>query len=342
MSNRAAYLTGPKANPLSVSDAAIPTPDAHEVVIQSKAAAINPVDWKVQDYGLFYESADYPTVLGTDAAGIVHAVGSGVTNFRPGDRVLAHLDGLANKKASNGGFQLYPKTNQAFVAKLPDSVSFVEGAVLPLALSTAAAGLFQKEYLALPHPAKDAQRTGDVLLIWGGSSSVGSTAIQLASAAGVEVATTASPRNNDYVKSLGATHVFDHSSSSVVEDIVKALQGKKFLGVYDAISEEATIKKSAEVASKLDGKKFVATVLPPPEKGLPEDVKANGLFALTIAGNDVGPAVWGKYVPQALADGSLKPKPDPLVVGKGLESVQEGLNKNKAGVSAKKVVIDLS
>lgn len=343
MSNRAAYLTVAKANPLSVSSAPIPTPEAHEVVIHARALAINPVDWKIQDYGLFYSDSDYPVVLGTDTAGTVHSVGSSVTNVRPGDRVLAHLDGLATKKNSNGGFQDYPKTNSIYVAKLPDNVTFAQGAVLPLAISTAAAGLFQKDYLALPHPEAGgkAQRSGEVLLVWGGSSSVGSTAIQLASAAGVEVATTASEHNHDYVKSLGATYVFDHKSASVVEDIVKALQGKKFAGVYDAISEEATIQKSAEVASKLDGNKFVSTVLPPPEKGLPEGVTAKGLFALSISGNDVGQAVWGKFVPQALADGSLKAKPEPLVIGKGLEKVQEGCNKNKAGVSAKKVVIEL-
>jgi len=339
MSNRAAYITAAKARPFAVQDAPLPEPGSNEVVVRSYAAAINPVDWKIQDYGVFIEN--YPAILGTDAAGTVHAVGSSVTHVKPGDRVIAHLDGLANKQNTNNGFQLFPKTASIYVAKLPDNISFAEGSVLPLAISTAAAGLFQKDYLSLPHPqvGGKATQSDEIVLVWGGSSSVGSTVIQLARAAGLQVATTASAHNHDYVKALGASHVFDHTSSSVVDDIVSALKGKKFVGIYDAISTEDTVKKNVDIASKLDGKKFVATVLPPPE-GLNSDVTVKGVFALTIAGNEVGKAVWSDFVPEALKDGSLKTKPEPLVIGKGLEKLQEGCDKNKAGVSAKKVVIE--
>lgn len=163
----------------------------------------------------------------------------------------------------------------------------------------------------------------------------------MASAAGVTVATTASSHNHEYVKSLGATHVFDHTKSGVVDDIVKALKGSDFAGVYDAISEEKTVRSSADIASQLGGG-IVVTVLPPPE-GLPENVKALGVFAITVATEhkDVGDAVWRKFVPQALAQGKLQAKPDPLLIKGGLEKVQEGLDKQKAGVSAKKVVIEI-
>lgn len=93
---------------------------------------------------------------------------------------------------------------------------------------------------------------------------------------------------------------------------------------------------------KAGGSKVIATVLPPPEDK-PSDVDAKGVFAITIGTQhkQVGEAVWGKFVPKALADGSLKFLPEPLVIGKGLESVQKGMDKNKAGVSAKKVVVEL-
>jgi len=67
--NRAAYITGKQVKPLVVRDAPYPKPAANEVVIKQAAAAVNPVDWKIQDTGLFMDDKDYPFVLGTDAAG---------------------------------------------------------------------------------------------------------------------------------------------------------------------------------------------------------------------------------------------------------------------------------
>ena len=340
MSNQAAWIKSAKANPLVVESAPYPTASPGEVVVKNGAVAVNPVDWKIQDSGYFV--TDYPNVLGTDVAGTVDSVGEGVTRFKKGDRVLAHAVGLSTGKAANGGFQLYTSTMEILVSKIPDSLTFTQAVVLPLAISTAAAGLFQKTHLALPYPAKDAKKTGKTILVWGGSSSVGATAIQLAVAAGVEVATTASARNHEFVKNLGAMHVFDHTKSSVVDDIVSKLKSSDFVGTYDAIGTEETYKSSAEVTGKLGGSMVVGT-LPPPSSGLSDGVKAQGLYALTIATaqKEVGEAIWGNYVPKALADRTLQAKPDPIIVGKGLEKVQEGLDKQKAGISAGKIVIEL-
>ncbi|GAA6018644.1 hypothetical protein JCM11491_006177, partial [Sporobolomyces phaffii] len=115
-----------------------------------------------------------------------------------------------------------------------------------------------------------------------------------------------------------------------------------FAGVYDAISEKGSIEASAEVAQKVGGKQFIATVLPPPEN-LPGSVKAAGVFAVTIGTqhSDVGVAVYQKFVTEALENGSLQTKPDPLVVGKGLESIDHGLDVQQKGVSFKKVVVTI-
>lgn len=274
MSNRAAFLTAAKATPFSVGDAPLPVPGAHDVVVRNYAAAINPVDWKVQTYGVIVTT--FPAILGEDAAGEVTAVGSAVTKFKKGDRVIAHLNGLAVADPTHCGFQLYTATTEKLVAKIPDHVSFTEAGVLPLAISTAAAALFQQDHLALPPPQLNPKPAGKVVLVWGGSSSVGSAAIQLAKAAGFEVATTASSHNHALVTGLGAKYVFDHTKSSVVDDIVDALKGVEFAGAFDAISHDDTIKHSAQVASRLGGHKFVATVLPPNVKDLPEDVKLAG------------------------------------------------------------------
>jgi hypothetical protein len=82
---------------------------------------------------------------------------------------------------ANGAFQLYPATDEALVAEIPDSLAFEQAVVLPLAVSTASAGLYRRDYLNLPLPsADDVKSTGQVLLVWGGASSVGATTIQLA------------------------------------------------------------------------------------------------------------------------------------------------------------------
>lgn len=86
-SNSAAWITESKGKPLKVSEAPMPKPGPHDVVVHNKAVALNPVDWKIQDSGYFVTK--YPNILGTDVAGEVAEVGSEVKNFKKGDRVLA-------------------------------------------------------------------------------------------------------------------------------------------------------------------------------------------------------------------------------------------------------------
>ncbi len=121
----------------------------------------------------------------------------------------------------------------AATAPLPDDMTFEAACVIPLCLSTAAHGLYGKEYLQLPLPSNNPKKTGKTLLVWGGSSSVGAAAIQLATASGHEVISTASKKNFDFVKGLGAVEVFDHSSPGVVGDITAHLNGKDFGGAFD-------------------------------------------------------------------------------------------------------------
>ena len=214
--------------------------------------------------------------------------------------------------------------------------------MLPLAISTAAAGLYQKDNLNLPYPSMSAKPSGDIILIWGGSSCVGTAAVQLARASGLEVISTASSHNHDLVKSLGASQVFDHRSPSVVDDIVAALKGKRIVGAYDSISEEKTQKACADILLKSNVEnKYIAVVLPATQ-GLASEVTLKSVYAVTILKNEVGPAVWQQYLPKALESGHFKPAPQPLIVGTGLEYIQEAMEKNKAGLSAAKAVVKLS
>lgn len=348
MSNKAAWITEAKGKPFKVDDAPVPQPGPNDVVIRNHAVAINPIDFGIQETGIIV--TEYPYILGSDAAGEVTHVGSDVKNFKPGDRVIMYTNGIDPQQkpnVSNNSFQLYCSTQESLVAKLPEHISFAQGSVLPLALSTAACGLYQEDGLKLEYPQLSPKSTGKILLVWGGSTSVGSCAIQLAKASGLEVAATASKKNTEYVKSLGATHVFDYTSPNVVEEVVTAIKGtgKESAGLFSANLDPETITKCAKIADQLGGNKFVSSVVPPgmplPE-GLPSDVKIGTIFGSTLAHNDVAPAVWSKWVGGALANGTLQCKPDPEVFGKGLESIQAACAKLQGGVSAKKIVVDLS
>ncbi|KAJ5880495.1 chaperonin 10-like protein [Penicillium subrubescens] len=339
--NQAAWLTGAGAYPFAVKDGPRPTPGPSEIVIKNAAVAINPVDWKIQTHGRYLST--YPFILGEDAVGVVEAVGSGVTRFTKGQRVVAHCHGLMTGNPSNSGFQLYPVVTEALAAAIPENLSFEQAVVLPLAISTACAGLYQKEYLNLPLPsANKAEPTGQTVLIWGGASSVGATAIQLAAASGLTVVTTASTGNHGFVKSLGADIVFDYRSSTVVQDIATALRGTKFVGIYDSIAEEKSFAALADLVETLNISIPVASVLPydkPTATFAPKYVLAYAI--IQEPNHHVGEWIWGKFVPEALANGRLQAKPDPFVVGTGLKDIQNALDIQKRGVSAKKVVVTL-
>jgi NADPH:quinone reductase-like Zn-dependent oxidoreductase len=137
--------------------------------------------------------------------------------------------------------------------------------VLPLALATAAAGLYQPEYLGLTPPKvngvelnKDGGKE-KAILIWGGSSSVGSCCIQLCVASGLAVFTTASSKNHEYVKDLGAHYVFDHHAEDIVKQLIDAAADKTVVGVYDAISSRETAMKCAEFLHAAGGGMLFAT-----------------------------------------------------------------------------------
>ncbi|KAF2197454.1 oxidoreductase-like protein [Delitschia confertaspora ATCC 74209] len=338
MNNQAAWITGKQAYPLKVDTAPMPKAGPGEVVIKNAAIAINPVDWKIQQIGFFLNN--YPMVLGIDVAGEIYEVGPDVTQFKKGDRVISQAVSLETQDPSDGGFQLYTKCKTAVVSQIPDSLDFTSAAVLPLSISTAACCLFKKETLALPFPSVNPQPSNKSVLVWGGSSSIGASAIQLAVAAGLVVVAVASKHNIENVKALGAKHVFDYNSSTVTDDIVAALKGTEYAGVCDCIGSSASEKAWTPVYEKLGGR--YGTVVPQPSD-LPEGIEGSAVYAISVLhkDKDIGDAVWGKFIPEALEKGTYKAKPDPIVVGKGLEYVQEGMDRLKKGVSYGKIVVTL-
>ena len=123
-----------------------------------------------------YFKLQYPFIFGVDVAGTVAQLGSGVTRLKIGQRVIGHCDSLLTQKPTNAGFQLYSTVRELLVTTIPDSLPLSNAAVLPLAIGTASTALFK--HLQLPFPSVDPRPIGKTILVWGGSSSVGSTAIQ--------------------------------------------------------------------------------------------------------------------------------------------------------------------
>lgn len=193
-------------------------------------------------------------------------------------------------------------------------MSFEQAAVLPLGLSTAASGMFEKGYLALEHPSLDPNPTGKTLVVWGGSTSVGSNAIQLGVSAGYEVFTTASSKNFDYVKKLGASQAFDYNSKTVVHELIEALQEKTMAGFIDCAGWSGSWEACAEIASQSSGNKFIAASQPPPEK-MPESVQSKFILGADLRHTEVSKVVYEDFLPQALAQGKFIAAPDPHVVG---------------------------
>lgn len=123
-----------------------------------------------------YFEYDYPYIFGVDVAGTIAQLGSSVTRFRIGQRVMGHCDGILTRKVNNSGFQKYSTCKEILVAEVPSKIPLMKAAVLPISIDTAATGLYK--HLKLPLPSLNPKVTNKVVLIWGGSSSVGSTAIQ--------------------------------------------------------------------------------------------------------------------------------------------------------------------
>lgn len=190
--------------PLALFDFELPSPVAsgRDLLVRVEAISVNPVDTKVRKRA--QPEGDEPKILGWDAAGVVEAVGEGVTLFKVGDEVW--YAGELMRQGCNSEFHL---VDERLVGRKPKSLSFVEAAALPLTTVTAWEMLFDRLEIS----------EGDLgaILVVGAGGGVGSILIQLAKRlTALRVVATASREETvDWVKSLGADHVIDHSKPMV-------------------------------------------------------------------------------------------------------------------------------
>ncbi len=189
-----------------------PTPGPRDLLVAVKAVSVNPVDTKRRQWESPATAPDF-MVLGYDAAGIVEAVGSDVSLFRPGDEVF--YAGARDRPGTNAEFHL---VDERIVGLKPKTLSFAEAAALPLTSITAWEILFDR--MRVPYGSKKPCGT---LVVLNGAGGVGSIMIQLAARlTGLTVIATASrPETTDWVRKLGASHVADHRRP--LDEAVKAI-----------------------------------------------------------------------------------------------------------------------
>lgn len=308
------------------------------LLVKTKAVALNPTDWKA------IASRPSPgSIAGCDYAGIVEEVGKDVTDVKVGDRVAGFVRGGDPNDKSNGAFAEHIKVKAGCFAKIGDSLSFEDAATLGVGITTVGQGLFQS--LGLPLPPNKVQEPTPIL-IYGASTATGTLAIQYAKLVGCEVFATASPRNFDLLRKLGADYVFDYKEADVGTKIRKASNDKLKL-VFDCISEGNSFDIGTAAISSSGG--HLSALLPPPEDFPRKDVKASFTLGYTALGEHFSekvPANQTDYEFGAkfwkIAEGLLnsgKIKPHPAEVRKGLEGVPQGLQDLKNGkVSGVKLV----
>lgn len=367
--NSALWITR-KRGPFAVDSAPMPEPRTGEIVVQTRAIAVNPFERLIQTVGdLITPWIRYPAIVGTDVAGEVVALGSGVTRFAIGDRVIGFAAGAEKgHRSAEGAFQSYVVLLEHMTSPVPASIPLEAASALPLAICTAAARLFESDKLAMSPPSETPARKNETLLVWGGSTSVGCNAIQLAVAAGYDVVATASPANHAYLKKLGARAVIDRCDPYATASVIGAMRGRRTCGAIAIGSGSARACIDA-LAAASDGRRFVALATPPVSfddvpagagrwrklvpvlarivldnlglmlRARQRGVRTKFIWGGSPVGNDIGPMIFEHYLPAALAMGRYIPAPEVEVAGDGLTAIPGALERQRRGVSCLKLVV---
>jgi NADPH:quinone reductase-like Zn-dependent oxidoreductase len=225
--------------PLEAVRVPVPRPAAGQVLIRVAASSLNPLEYKLAD--LNFMGRTPPVVLGLDLAGVVVAVGDGVSGVAVGDAVaaMADLNGdggwvATGPGSGGGGYALAP---QFLAVRKPPSVSMRDAAALPMAFLSAFAGLYP------------AVRTGDTVYIPGGGGGVGHLAVQMAAralGAGLVISSGSTPQSLALARQSGAHHVFDYKRDDIATEIAELTGGRGVDLVFDATYSERGFVETAK------------------------------------------------------------------------------------------------
>lgn len=328
-----------KCGEFKVGENSIPTPGAGQLLVRIEATGLNPIDWKVQEYGIFLEK--FPAILGTDIAGVVEEVGDGVSGFATGDRVF--FQGAWEKDLA--GYQQHTLAVAEITAKIPAHLSFEQAATVPVAIAAAVGGL----YLPKPHGAgltapldssTQGKYAGKPIVILGGTTSLGQYAIQFARLSGFSpIIATASLKHGQHLKSLGATHILDrHLDAGALGVQITAIAQGIVEVVFDAVSLADTQRLGYDILAAVG---HLTLVLPKVEQIKEVDGKSIatvfGTWTLPYS-RELGVHLYSKLT-EFLDSGAIKPT-RVEVIPSGLHGVVGGLERLKADqVSGMKLVV---
>jgi NADPH2:quinone reductase len=198
-----------------------PVPNDNEVLVQIKAASVNPLDTKIKEGKAGHAKTQLPAILGIDMAGVVVAAGKDVKKFKAGDEVYGMTGGIAGVQ---GSLAEYAAVDADLLALKPKNLTMGEAAAIPLGFITAWEGLVDRAKIT----------EGKTVLIHGGSGGVGHLAVQIAVAKGAQVFTTDSPAKKELVEAFGATSI-DYTKYSVEDYVNNHTDGEGFDIVFDTV-----------------------------------------------------------------------------------------------------------
>uniref|UniRef100_A0A0W0G430 Enoyl reductase (ER) domain-containing protein n=1 Tax=Moniliophthora roreri TaxID=221103 RepID=A0A0W0G430_MONRR len=322
----------------------IPHPGRGEVLVKIAATAQNPADWKN------LPMVPVGHVMGYDFSGTVYEMGPDVEGESRyiGERVAGLVHGGA---ARNGAFAEYVVAQAGLLFHLPDHISFEDGAQLGVACMTACYSLYHHLKFPMPLDSPSSETVPRSLLVWSGSTSVGQVVIQLAKLSGIRVIATASPRQHEFVKSLGADEVYDYSDSFTGRDIFEATDGSLHHAV-DCWSEGISPYQVSASLNIKNGR--IATLLP--YKSRKKGIETSFVFAYAIFGKDTTfpfPSTadleaardareYSKLISRLLAEGNLK-LGSIKVYPNGLAGIPDGMEYSRMGkVHGEKIVHRIS
>jgi NADPH:quinone reductase-like Zn-dependent oxidoreductase len=207
--------------PYQLKDIDKPVPGEGQVLVAISASGVNPLDVKIKSGQAAHAKPVLPAVLGIDMAGVVEAVGKGVTGFKVGDEVYGMTGGIAGVQ---GTLAQYAAVDADLIAPKPSNLTMQEAAALPLIFITAWEAIVDRAHVG----------KGKTILIHGGAGGVGHIAIQIAKAFGATVFATADPANHELIKSYGATPI-DYKNTTVEEYVQQYTGGEGFDIVLDTV-----------------------------------------------------------------------------------------------------------
>lgn len=343
-----AAISPSKGAPLQVVSRPTPQPDPHELIVEVHSVALNTIDVYQRDRA-FPPLAGFPSILGSDIGGVVVAAGSSVSADapKPGTRVAAFAQTFIKQGAPDyGAFQKFVKITESAITPIPDGITFNEASLLPMSVGTAWSGLYS---IGVPRDTqyKPADKQG--FLVWGGASGVGSAALQVAKILGFTVYVTASEKHSAYLKSLGATHVFDYKDPEVVSNIVAAAKadGVEINWGHDAVGQLPLSTSVLSQTKRTEVAKLASAVPPARVPGWGETKVPGVEVAFVAAPVDAEERrehfkfITNVWLKEKLANGEYVPSPKIRIVPGGLDALNDALDIVKAGVSGEKIVVEI-